>query len=85
MPDETGTAAVDEIARLWHSATQQRTRDDLRGSTTRKWTRFSPGHAVTRADYQMIDRCTLQQQLPGSSQPNRPNYLRKLKEFALGE
>lgn len=85
VPDETGSSAVDEIPRLWHGASQQkRVPGRPPAPLTRKWTRFSARHAIRRAGYQMIDRRTMEQ-LHGSSQPNRPNYLARLKNFALGE
>jgi hypothetical protein len=85
VPDEAGNSAADEIPRLWQSAHQQQpAADHARGSTGRRWSRFSPGHPVAQAGYQVIDRRSVQQ-LHASSQPDRPNYLARLKDFALGE
>lgn len=85
VPDETGSSAVEGIPRLWHAAGQQQPLPDYsRVPIARKWTRFNAGHPVFQAGYQMIDRRTMEQ-LHGSSQPNRPNYLARLKNFALGE
>ncbi len=85
VPDETGGSAVDGIPRLWHAANQRRRGSDYSPApTSGKWNRFSAGHPVVQAGYRMIDRRTIEQS-HGSSQPNRPNYLAKLKRFALGE
>jgi hypothetical protein len=85
VPDESGIAAVDGIPRLWHSVNQQqRAPGDTPGPIDRKWTRFSAGHPVAQAGYQMIDRRTMER-LHRASQPNRPNYLSRLRDFALGE
>ncbi|MHC4179319.1 MAG: glycosyltransferase family 2 protein [Planctomycetota bacterium] len=85
VPDDSGSSAIDGIPRLWHEASQpHRVPDRPRVPIARKWTRFSAGHAISQAGYQMIDRQTMEE-LHGSSQPNRPNYLARLKNFALGE
>ena len=85
VPDETGSSAVDGIPRLWHEASQpHRVPDGPPVPITRRWTRVSAGHAKSRGGYQMIDRRTMEE-LHGSSQPSRPNYLARLRDFALGE
>lgn len=85
VPDEAGNSAAEEIPRLWQLANQpQRATQHLPAPTARRWTRFSPGHPVAQAGYQLIDRRTMER-LHASSQPDRPNYLARLKDFALGE
>ena len=85
VPDETGSSAVDEIPRLWHAANrQQLAPGHSRVTLSHKWAQISAGHPVSQAGYRMIDRRTLER-LHGSSQPNRPDYLARLKNFALGE
>lgn len=85
VPDESGCSPVDGIPRLWHAASRpQPVADRPPVPTTRKWTHFSPEHGIRRAGYQMIDRRTMEPP-HGSSQPSRPNYLARFKDFALGE
>lgn len=85
LPEEGCSSAVDGIARLWRSATRQgRPASRPQVAIGRKWTRFSSGHQVPPAGYQMIDRRTIEQ-MHGGSGPNRPNSLARLKSFALGE
>jgi len=84
VSDEASTSAVEEIPRLWQLATQpQRAADRSPAPTGRRWTRFSPGHAVVQAGYQLIDRRTAER-VHASSQPDRPNYLARLKDFGPG-
>jgi glycosyltransferase involved in cell wall biosynthesis len=83
--DESGGPAIDGIPQLWRAAKQpELVFNDSASPSKRKWSRFSPGHAVRRAGYQMIDRPTLER-MHGLGQPTRPNYLTRMKDFALEE
>ncbi len=85
LRDETSEMVTDGIVRLWQAAQQREivlTRPQSPGGP--KWTRLSGGHAADRAGFQMIDRQTLER-LHGWGRPTRPNYLARLKGFALGE
>jgi cellulose synthase/poly-beta-1,6-N-acetylglucosamine synthase-like glycosyltransferase len=85
VPDETGNSAAEDIRRLWRLADQpQRTAGPVPAPTARKWTRFSPGHPMAQSGYQLIDRRTMEH-MHSPSQPDRPNYLSRLKDFALGQ
>lgn len=84
VPDETGSSAVEGIPRLWQAAHRRHDPDRPPALIGRKWTRVSPRHAMRQAGYQMIDRRTMEQ-MHAASQPSRPNYLARLKSFALGE
>lgn len=85
LPDESPSPAVDGIPRLWRAADGQAVvagRSPV--AVGRKWNRISPGHQLPQAGYQMIERRTIEQ-THGPSRPERPNYLARLKSFALGE
>ena len=84
LPDATGRSPVDEIPKLWRAADQESPPDDPQQTTADRWTRFSAGHPLPRPGYQMFLRREIEQ-LHGSSQPKRPNYLARLRNSALGE
>jgi glycosyltransferase involved in cell wall biosynthesis len=85
LRDEVAGVAVDSLARLWRSEQRRQgsTRPDS-ASQGDRWTRFSGGHAIGRGGYRMVDRETLERR-HRSSRPAGPNYMTKLREFALGE
>jgi cellulose synthase/poly-beta-1,6-N-acetylglucosamine synthase-like glycosyltransferase len=84
LPDETGHAVAEGIRKLWHSTTRpDHSQSALRGPIARQ-TRHAEAMPMAEAGYRMVERGTLER-LHGCSQPSRPNYLTRLKEFALGE
>ncbi|MBN2474225.1 MAG: glycosyltransferase [Pirellulales bacterium] len=84
LRDETSGLALDAVAKLWKSAPEDDWLTDSETSSGRRWTRFSAGHAVRRAGFQVFARQAAEH-LHRSSQPVRPNYLARLKNFTLGE
>jgi glycosyltransferase involved in cell wall biosynthesis len=85
VPDQVDIPAPDGIRTLWHSACRQQPGPShLPKPAARRWNHPSAPAPAARCGYQMIDRRTLEQ-LHGWGQPGRPNYLSRLKDFALGE
>ena len=85
LRDETPEMATEGIAKLWHAAEQREI--FLAGPETPggpKRGRLGRRHAADRAGFQMVDRPTMEK-IHRRSQPKRPNYLSRLKGFALGE
>ena len=83
VPDETGRTPVEGIPGLWYAAHQPAAGHSL-AARGPKWTRFSARHSIGQTGYRIIDRRTIDRRR-GPSQPSRPNYLARLKSFALGE
>jgi hypothetical protein len=85
LPGETGNSPVEEIPRLWHALHRQHGSPDRSPAPVgREWVRFSAEHPATSAGYRMVDR-RMMEQVHAPSQPSRPNYLARLRDFALGE
>jgi len=83
--DQARNPAAGEIARLWAALDRpERVLSRPEASRHRTWSRLSGQHPAHQSGYQVIDRSALQgPRRP--SQPTRPNYLTRLRNFALGE
>lgn len=77
--------APDGIAKLWRAACEHQVGAEHPATPTGPaGSRFDAGRSGRGAGYQIIDRRSIEQ-IHTSSQPARPNYLAKLRDFALGE
>ncbi len=89
-PGERGGLTIDGFGRLWNATWEG---DFVEGRTAapsdqthsdQTWARFSQGHATGRGGYRMFHRRTIEQ-MHRCSRPTRPNYIARLKDFALKE
>ncbi len=81
LREETGGVELDRIAKLWRVTTEHLASTEV---PEPKWTQTAGNQAGRRAGYRMIDRRLIDPQ-SGSTRPTEPNYLVRLREFALGE
>jgi hypothetical protein len=85
LRDETHGIALDAIGRLWPSAgPQEPAPQEPPPPGSGRLTHLSPRHTVRRPGYQVLDRQAMERQ-HCRSQPRGPNYLRRLRDLALGE
>ena len=83
--DEGGGSAIDAIPRLWQAVETPQLEHKRRGASPRQGrTRINSRRTARQAGYLMIDRRSMEQE-HGASQPSRPNYLGRVRDFALGE
>lgn len=79
--DDSIRAAVEEIRRLWRQSSELAVTNIVAGS---RIPRRVSAHAPHAQGYQIVDRRAAEQRSAGS-QPARPNYLSRVRDFALGE
>ena len=85
LRDERPGLAVDGIPKLWRAAQEHPVAADRSETPSgAKWARFSAGHTTRQAGYLMIDRRSAEP-AHGPSRPAPPNFLARLRTFALGE
>jgi glycosyltransferase involved in cell wall biosynthesis len=85
VPDEIDAPPVEGIRRLWHSARRhQPGPSHLPAHPARERSGAGAEQRPAQCGYQMIDRRALERS-HGLSRPSRPNYLSRLRDFALGE
>jgi len=79
--DEDSGLAIDEMPAAWRAAIEGQPAPARRPAP---WPASSLRHPVDRPGYRLIDRRTVQE-ARAWGKPDRPNYLAKLREFAMGE
>lgn len=83
--DESSGLAIDGVPKLWRAACEHPVaagRSQMPDAARQTW--IGAPHSAPGPGYQMIDRRTAAATV-GPSRPVRPNFLSRLRHFALGE
>ncbi len=81
LREETGGIEIDRIAKLWRGTTEHLASAEV---PEPKWAQAGDSQGGRRPGYRMFNRGSIDPQ-QGSTRPAEPNYLARLREFALGE
>jgi len=78
--DETSGQTLDATAKLWRTVGRQSLAAGAEAPAGHQQKCLGACHPLRRAGYHMVDRQTMEKR-HGLSQPTRPNYLGKVKDF----